>query len=146
LLKEWVLNRPASAMDEKISLLQDCREHWPTLLTATGLVAAVAWVHLQANPHLFFILFYGIPCALVALVVNTRWASLFALACSIISPLIQYDGDPAYRSALVFTWNWLSRFILLEIFVLMLGRIRQDITSEKSPEPDAEAEPDQTQI
>jgi len=73
-----------------------------------------------------FILFYALPCALVALVVNTRWATLFVVAASLISPLIQYDGDSDYRSPFVFAWNLISRFILLEVLVLTLGRIRME--------------------
>jgi hypothetical protein len=138
LLKEWMLNRPLLNPDEKIPLLDDVREHRFTLVTAILLVAGVAWVHLHSDPHLFFILFYGIPCALVALVVNARWATLFVLACSLISPLVQYDGDSDYRSAFVFIWNTVSRLILLEALVLMLGRIRMELARlNAEPGPDA---------
>jgi len=136
LLKDWILNRPSADPDEKISVRKELSEHWLTLLTAAALVGAVAWVHLHANPHLFFILFYGLPCALVALVVNTRWATLFVLACSILSPAIQFDGDPVYRSPLVFVWNSLSRFLLLETLVMLLGRIRLDFKREENAEND----------
>jgi hypothetical protein len=73
-----------------------------------------------------FILFYAIPCVLVALVVNARWATLFVLAASIVPPIIQYDGDSDYRATFVVVWNLLNRFILLEVFILMLSRIRMD--------------------
>jgi len=92
------------------------------------LVGVIAFIHSQANPHLMFILFYGIPCALLALVVNNRWATLFVLLSAFLAPLIQYEGDSDYRSIGVFVWNFTTRFILLEIFILTLSRIRQEFS------------------
>jgi hypothetical protein len=83
---------------------------------------------------LMFMLFYGIPCALLALVVNTRWATLFVLASSFIAPMIQYDGDTDYRSTGVFLWNFFTRFILLEILILTLGRIRLEFSRQENQE------------
>jgi glycosyltransferase involved in cell wall biosynthesis len=124
LLKNWVVNPPTNSPDEKISLLKDWQQHWPTILTAAVLLAIVAVCQTLSNPHLMFILFYGIPCVLLALVVNTRWASVFVMAASVISPILQFDSDPDYRSTSVFLWNCFSRFILLEIATLTVGRIR----------------------
>lgn len=124
LLKNWVVNPPSGSIDEKTSLLRDLQNHWLTILTATGLMAVVVFIHVHANPHLMFILFYGIPGAVLALVVNTRWATLFVLAGSLIAPYVQYEGDLDYRSPMVFTWNFITRFVLLEIMILTLGRIR----------------------
>jgi hypothetical protein len=138
LLKNWVINRPAGNPDEKLSLVKDCQDHWPTILTATSLVGVVALVHVHSNPHLMFILFYGIPCALLALVVNMRWATFFVLACSIISPIVQYDGDSDYRPTLVFMWNFFSRFVLLEIFVLILSRIRMEFSRAENQETEVD--------
>jgi len=75
-----------------------------------------------------FILFYGLPAALVALVVNARWATLFVLIASVISPMIQYDGDSDFRPAFVLVWNFLNRLVLLEVFVLLLSRIRLELS------------------
>lgn len=126
LLKNWLVNPPSGLADEKTSIKRDWKQHHLTLLTASVLMAAVVYVHLHANPHLMFILFYAIPCALVALVVNMRWATLFVVVASVVAPLVQYDGDSDYRSPFVFGWNLFTRLVLLEIVVLTLGRIRMD--------------------
>jgi hypothetical protein len=126
LLKNWLINPPSGSADEKLSMWNDLKKHHLTILTAAAGTALVVFVHLHSNPHLMFLLFYALPCALVALVVNPRWATVFVLVTSIVAPLVQYDGDPDYRSSLVLVWNTLSRFILLEIVVLVLGRIRMD--------------------
>ena len=124
LLKTWVVNPPSGARDEKTSLLKDLLNHWQTILVATGMFGVIALIHFHSNPHLMFILFYAVPCAILALVVNTRWATLFVLASAFCGPMIQYDGDVDYRSFGVFAWNFITRFILLEVFILTLGRIR----------------------
>jgi len=71
LLRNWVVNPPSGVPDEKTSLLKDFKQHWLTILSATALLGVVIFLHLHANPHLMFLLFYAIPCALLALVVNT---------------------------------------------------------------------------
>lgn len=129
LLKNWVVNPPSGAVDERTSLLKDLKHHWTTILTAAGLMTAIAFIHMHANPHLMFILFYGIPCAFVALVVGSRWATLFVLASSLLAPAIQFEGDADYQSSLVFVWNFITRFILLEIAILTLGRIRMEFSA-----------------
>jgi hypothetical protein len=128
LLKNWLINPPTGSMDEKTSMIKDLKNHWLTILTATGLLGLVAFIHMHSNPHLMFILFYGIPCALLSLVVNTRWATLFVLISSLMAPMVQYEGDPDYRNTFVFTWNFFTRFILLEILILTLGRIRLEFS------------------
>jgi hypothetical protein len=124
LLKAWLVNAPTGQTDEKTSMLRDFKRHWHTLLVAALLLALVSEINLHSNPHLMFLLFYAVPCALVALVVNTRWATLYVLASSVIAPLIQYDGDVDFQPTGVMVWNFTSRFILLEIIILTLGRIR----------------------
>jgi hypothetical protein len=134
LLKDWVVNPPSGELDEKTSLAKDCQRHWQTLLTAAVILGGVAFIHLHSNPHLMFILFYAVPCALVALVVNNRWASLFVLFSSIIPPIVQFDGDTDYKSPQVFVWNFFSRFILLEILILTIGRIRLEFLRQEPPQ------------
>ena len=128
LLKTWVVNPPSGSQDEKTSLIKDGKQHWQTILAATGLLGIIALIHQHSNPHLLFILFYAIPCALLVLVVNARWATLFALASVIVSATIQYDGDSDYRPTGVFVWNFVARVILLELVILILARIRLDFS------------------
>ena len=135
LLKDWVVNPPSGARDEKTSMLRDCQRHWPTILTAALLLGLVALIHVHSNPHLMFLPFYALPSLLLALVVNTRWATLFVLASAIIAPMIQYDGDSDYRSTVVVIWNFVGRFLMLEIMALTTGRIRQEFSRPSQPQP-----------
>lgn len=126
LLKNWVVNPPSGKPDEKTSITQDFQKHWPTILTATVMLSIIAWIHGHSNPHLMFVLIYSLPCMLLALVVNIRWATLFVLLGSALMPVIQYEGDTDYRPCFVIAWNIFSRFILMEALVLTLARIRMD--------------------
>ncbi len=140
LLKNWVVNPPSGALDEKLSLVTDLKRHWDTILTATAMFAGILWIHLHSNPHLMFMLFYAVPCVLLTLVVNTRWATLFVLAYAVVAPVVQYEGDADYRSPLLFAWNSFTRFVLLEILVLTIGRIRMELVAQAKlsrPQPDA---------
>jgi polyphosphate kinase 2 len=65
---------------------------------------------------------------LLALVVNTRWATLFVLLGALTAPWVHYEGDVDYHSGVVFTWNFLTRFIMMEILVLTLGRVRLEFS------------------
>jgi len=128
LLKHWVVNPPSGSLDEKTSIIRDLGAYWFSILTASAMLGVIVLTQIHSNPHLMFILFYGIPCAFLALVVNTRWATLFVVASSFISPMVQYDGDPDYHSLGVFAWNCVTRFLLLELLVMTLGRIRREFS------------------
>jgi len=130
MFKSWVFNPRSGAIDEKTSLREDFQEHRFTILLAAAAVALISYIHYQSNPHLHFGLFYAMPCALLALVVNVRWASLFVLACSSIAPIIQYAGDSDYRPTGVFIWNFLTRLVLLQLLVLFIGRIKLDFAED----------------
>ena len=143
LMKYWIVNPPSGTLDEKTSVLKELKDHWLTILTALGLYVSSTLAQMHTNPHLMFILFYTIPCALLALVVNTRWATIFVLLGALTAPWVQYEGDADYHSSLVFIWNFLTRFIMMEIFVLTLGRIRLefDKTDPRKIEIPPPAEP-----
>ncbi|HEY2330087.1 MAG TPA: glycosyltransferase [Verrucomicrobiae bacterium] len=127
LLKNWMVNPPSGAVDEKVTMARDLEKHWVSILAAGALLIGVILVHHRANPNLMFLPFYMAPCALLALVVNVRWATLFVLLAALAAPAVQYQGDADYRVTLVFVWNFFSRFILMEILVLTIGRIRVDL-------------------
>ena len=130
MFKTWVVNPPSGAVDEKTSMLKDFQNHWLTILMAAGLVGLIMMIQMHANPHLLFLLFYAMPCALLALVVNLRWATLFVVVCSFVPPMIQYEADADYRNLGVFAWNAITRLILLEILILTIGRIRKEFSED----------------
>ena len=126
LFKHWVVNPPSGGVDEKTSMLRDWQTNWRTIVVAAGVLGLVILLQTQINPHLNLILLYGAPCALLALVVNARWATLFAVISAVASQLIRYDDAPDYHSLYVLVWNVATRLAVLESLVLILGRIRYE--------------------
>ena len=126
--KFWVTNAPVDAHPKKTSWMSELQEHYPTLVVATSAISLIGWVHIHANPHIMFLLFYLLPCSAVALIVGIRWATLFVLVCAMLGPVIQMQGDIDYKSWMVFTWNSITRFLLMEIWVVFCNRIRLEIS------------------
>ncbi len=131
LLKFWVVNPPTGMADEKIPRFNDFKKNWFTLLALAGLVAGISGLDYVTDPHLqFFMVFYCLPGALAALLVNLRWATLFVLAGATLNTWFQYVGLPDYHHPFIFVCNWLTRFILLEVFILTIGRIRMELHAQ----------------
>jgi glycosyltransferase involved in cell wall biosynthesis len=138
LLKNWVVNPPSGSLDEKISLTQDLKKNWPAISTASALFAGIAWVDAVTDPYLQFIAFYAVPALLAVLLVNLRWATLFVMAGSFTTTLLQYLQAADFHGSFIFTWNLLTRFVLLEMFILTVGRIRMELrTQEMAARPPA---------
>jgi hypothetical protein len=127
LSKNWVVNPPSGAVDERTSIFKELKIHWVTILTGCAMIALIASIQLRSSPYLMFQLFYAIPCVFITLVTNTRWGTLFVLFVSAITPVFQYGADTDYQSTFVLVWNFLTRFLLLEMFILTIGRIRLEL-------------------
>ena len=108
------------------SITNETIEPFDRAKLAAGVLGLVILLQTQINPHLNLILLYGAPCALLALVVNARWATLFAVISAVASQLIRYDDAPDYHSLYVLVWNVATRLAVLESLVLILGRIRYE--------------------
>ena len=119
-IRHWIFGRSAGA-PPRPRLGQAL-----ALTAATLYMALLAFFHLRASPHMTLMPFYLAPCLLLALAANVRWATFFAVATSLLAPLIQYFGDPDYQSPAVLAWNFLMRFLLAQFLVLIISRIHRD--------------------
>jgi hypothetical protein len=99
--------------------------HWPVMMLAGLLFAVVAVVQLFSRPHLMFLPFYLIPCALLTWKIDRRWGSLAAAAAALIGPVIAHTRQPGYLQPDVMTWNTLMRFLTLQICLLFVGQIHR---------------------
>lgn len=125
--KTWVFNRPSLPASEGALAGNESSAKFITLLAALLYTAGVAVVHLHSDPHMMFIPFYIFPCIAVALIINLRWATFFAVATSLVGPLIQYFGNTAFQSPGIMVWNCVMRFVLVEFVVLLFSRIRLEM-------------------
>ena len=88
-------------------------------------------VHLITGPHVSVAPFYLVPCALLASVINRRWGTCAAVIAAGTWSLI-HSLERNLAPDGVALWNCLMHFVLLEIVVLLLSRIRVETLSRTS--------------
>jgi hypothetical protein len=119
------------------------RQHSVTVLTGLLMLMAAALVDYATGPEISCGPLYLIPCAVLALVVGRAWGTFAAVACA-VSVTIMREGFQHHFQGLLtpaMIWNLAMRFIFFEIFVLLLDRIRRDLSAQaatrnSSPAPD----------
>ena len=126
-LKNWATSRSLAGYADSLPQPHRRAGQAVTLIVATFYLAVIVCLHLCISPHMTLVPLYLIPCIFLALTVNVRWATIFAIVTSLMAPLIQYFGDTDYQSPVVLIWNFLMRFLLAEFLVLIFARIRRDI-------------------
>jgi hypothetical protein len=125
---DWLFNRDRRASNSP-SLREQFAMHWVPIMLSWAILAGAATLHYVSNPHMVFTPFYLIPCAMLTLTINWRWGTVVALAAAVAGPLVQRTLDPAYEPFEVVVWNSLMRFLLYLMFVLLLDRVRLEITA-----------------
>jgi hypothetical protein len=129
LFKSWV--QAGHDAQGRVSLVGQMRQHGITLLASFLFLAAAVTVDYFTGPDVSIGPVYLIPCGVLALVVGRSWATIAAILCA-VSITIFRDGMTGHfhsmMSGLV-AWNLFMRFILFQVFVLLLDRIRLEIAS-----------------
>jgi hypothetical protein len=77
--------------------------------------------------------FYILPAAILTLVVNRRWGTIAATLSALVWAFIQNVDNPLVNLSRPGIWLWdvFMRFLVVEIVVLLLDRIRIEIRSKK---------------
>ena len=129
LFKSWLFSRNEPA--NRASMKEQMRQHSITLFVSLLLWAAIAELDNVTGPEISVAPLYLIPCAMLALVVGRGWASVAALLNAIAITAIKFtDGRTHHLDFLmagVMIWNLFMRFILFQVFVLLLDRIRVEL-------------------
>ncbi|MGA9780168.1 MAG: sulfotransferase family protein [Limisphaerales bacterium] len=130
LTKKWLLAQRAELPAEQRSLSGQFRAHWITILASAVFMAVVAYVDVVTGPEIMMLPFYLMPCAMLTLVINRRWGTFGAATAMVIWSAIQTHQNSNlnlehWRTLL---WDAGMRFILLEIVVLLLNRVRVEAT------------------
>ena len=106
------------------------RAHWITILTSAAFLAMVAYVDIITGPEVTLLPFYLVPCAALALIINYRWGTFAAATVMVIWSAIQAYQNPnlSLEHWGTLLWDAVMRFVLIEIMVLLLNRIRVETT------------------
>jgi hypothetical protein len=122
--------------EPRTSMWKEFSTHWVTLLAGLGILAAVSAVDFLTGPEVTMWPFYLIPCALLALVVGPRWGTLAAFMCAISATLFSDPGPRSgHESPFLVLWNLAMRFLVFEVPVLLLARMRSEIETHDASGP-----------
>jgi len=99
--------------------------NWPVILLTIVFFAIVVLMDILTNPSLLLMPFYMLPCMILTLALNWRWGTIAALIAAIVGPLLQRP-DPAYQPLAIEFWNTAMRFVIYELVVVLLERVRRE--------------------
>jgi hypothetical protein len=130
-LRDWFLAKQLEASSTRLPFRRQFSENWVTVLASYAVLANVAVLDYLTGPHVSVGPFYLIPCAALATVMNRRWGTCAAVIAAVTWSLI-HSLERNRAPDGVALWNCLMHFVLLEIVVLLLSRIRIETLSESS--------------
>jgi hypothetical protein len=133
LFRDWLVARDGACGE--FSLDTGLREHGVTVMAGMLLLGLVAWVDYATGPEVSCGPLYLLPCGALALVVGRSWATLAALTSALSITLLR-DGVAHHFHTWVspiLAWNFTMRFILFELFALLLNRIRRELMVQAPP-------------
>ena len=107
------------------SLRAQFHRHWPVVLLAGLLLSMAVIAQYSCSIHLTFLPFYLAICAGVTWKVGRQWGVCFATVAAVLSPLVVGMKDVEHWQLTVMLWNGVMRFIVLQMCVLFVSRIRQ---------------------
>ncbi len=107
--------------------LQAVAGNWVVIVMTSVFFSLVVGLDLTTSPHVSFLPFYMLPCVLFTLTLNWRWGTIAATVAAIAGPLAQrFEEDAGYQRWDVEFWNTIMRFIIFQMVVLILDRIRRE--------------------
>jgi len=101
---------------------------WAVVLFSGILFIAITGFDIFTDPHLIFLPLYLFPCIIMTLVLSLRWGIATTLLATIADTLIEYYTNKLenYTIAEVFFWNFLMRWGVFLLVILLLDRIRRE--------------------
>ncbi|HEX3626757.1 MAG TPA: sulfotransferase [Verrucomicrobiae bacterium] len=121
------------ASDQRRSLREDLAGHKETVLASLIILGLVAAADYYSSAAVSLMPFYILPAAILTLVVNRRWGTIAATLSALVWAFIQNVDNPLVNLSRPGIWLWdvFMRFLVVEIVVLLLDRIRIEIRSKK---------------
>lgn len=132
--KAWFLAGRPVARASRQPLYSEFRTNKATILIGTVILAAVVVADYLTPAAVSLLPFYMVPAAILTLVISQRWGTFAAVASAMAWALVQNVQSPLMNFSHLSVWLWdlFMRFLALEIVVLLLGRIRLELGSQKA--------------
>ena len=128
---QWFLVSRGGGAEPKVTLRRQIAGNWLTILVAIVSIVVLERID-SLNPHFSLLPFYMIPCAILALTMNWRWGTAAAIITACIGPALLWRVDESFAQFEVFLWNSAMRFLLYEFCVIILDRIRREVSSRRT--------------
>ncbi len=128
-IKSWFRN----GQTERTTLAEELGGHKATILLSLAILTGVAIADHLTGPAVSLMAFYVIPPAILALIINKRWGTAGAVISTVVWAFVQNADNPFINRAHlgIMLWDGVMRFLVMQIIVLLLERIRVEIKSEK---------------
>ncbi len=135
LFKNWLFSHDLRS--NRASIKEELQQHGITILAGFLLWAGIVWLDYLTGPEFIFGPLYLIPCATLSLVVGRGWASIAAAFTAIAITVLRFGeirtlGQLNLTLELALAWNLCMRFVFFEVFVLLLDRIRVELTARNN--------------
>jgi hypothetical protein len=133
-IKAWFLAGRPIARANRQPLHNEFWTNKATILLSLFILAVCITADYLTPPEVSLLPFYLIPAAILALVINRRWGTFAAAISAIAWALVQNARSPEINFSHLDVWLWdlLMRFLTFEVVVLLLARIRLELSSQKA--------------
>ncbi len=133
-VKAWFKAGRAAAQSEKPSLRDEILANKATILLGLFIMTTVAIADHLTGFAVQLLPFYIIPAAIWTLVINRHWGTLAALISALVWGGLQISDNPYVNLSHpgILLWDTAMRFLMVQIIVLLLERIRLEIRSKKN--------------
>ena len=132
-VKAWFLGGRTVSKANPQSVLDEFLSNKATVLLSFAILAIVGWADYVTGVAVSLAPFYLIPASILTLVINQRWGTFGAVMTAVVWAVMSSVENPIvnFSHPGVWLWDLLMRFLVLEIVVLLLGRIRAEVVSQK---------------
>jgi hypothetical protein len=133
-VKVWFWAGYAASRSNQQPICNEFSANKATILLSLVILAVVAVADYLTGVAISLLPFYVIPSAMLTLVIGQRWGTFSAVTSALTWALMQNIDSPRINFSHLSIWLWdlLMRFLVLEIIVVLLGRIRLEVTSQKT--------------
>jgi Sulfotransferase family len=133
-VKAWFMAGYALSRSNRRPLGDEFLANKATILLGIIILAVVAVADYVTGVGISLMPFYVIPSAVLTLVIGQRWGTFAAMVSALTWSLVQNIESPwvNFSHPGIWLWDLLMHFSVLEIIVVLLGRIRVEVVSQKN--------------
>jgi hypothetical protein len=104
----------------------DFAGNWAVIMACGLWFLAVAAGDFYTGPRVIFLPLYLFPAMLITLFLNLRWGTLMVVMAAVVGSADEYIGKLNSSVAEVFGWNFIMRFLILFLAILLLDRLSHE--------------------